>query len=169
MQSAVDYLAASQREDGSWVPLWFGSQWTPDLSNPAYGTAQTLLVLRDMAPGRLPKLDVLIRGGVQWLLDARNRDGGWGAVGGVTSSIEETSLALSALAGLELYDIEEGALRWLEKATAGYSQFPAAPIGLYFASLWYSEELYPLIFAVRALSRVAAATMRAEVGAHSSC
>jgi len=157
MQSAVDYLAASRREDGSWVPLWFGSQLTPDLSNPAYGTAQTLLALRDMAPGRLPKLDILIQGGVQWLLDARNSDGGWGAARGVTSSIEETSLVLSALAGLELYDIEEGALRWLERATAGYRQFPSAPIGLYFASLWYSEDLYPLIFAVQALSRVAAA------------
>jgi squalene-hopene/tetraprenyl-beta-curcumene cyclase len=28
---------------------------------------------------------------------------------------------------------------------------PPAPIGLYFARLWYSETLYPLIFAVEGL------------------
>jgi len=29
-----------------------------------------------------------------------------------------------------------------------------APIGLYFAHLWYSEELYPLIWTLDALGRV---------------
>jgi squalene-hopene/tetraprenyl-beta-curcumene cyclase len=31
---------------------------------------------------------------------------------------------------------------------------PASPIGLYFARLWYFEELYPLIFALCALSKI---------------
>ena len=31
-----------------------------------------------------------------------------------------------------------------------------APIGLYFARLWYYEELYPLVFALRGLSGVRA-------------
>jgi squalene-hopene/tetraprenyl-beta-curcumene cyclase len=30
-------------------------------------------------------------------------------------------------------------------------RFPAAPIGLYFARLWYSEALYPLLFTVSSL------------------
>ena len=30
----------------------------------------------------------------------------------------------------------------------------ASPIGLYFAKLWYYEDLYPLIFAVSALQKV---------------
>ena len=30
----------------------------------------------------------------------------------------------------------------------------AAPIGLYFAKLWYYERLYPLIFTVAALGKV---------------
>jgi squalene-hopene/tetraprenyl-beta-curcumene cyclase len=38
-------------------------------------------------------------------------------------------------------------------ATAGGSQFPAAPIGLYFAKLWYFEDLYPLSFTVAACER----------------
>jgi hypothetical protein len=29
---------------------------------------------------------------------------------------------------------------------------PAAPIGLYFSSLWYHERLYPYIFATEALT-----------------
>ena len=44
---------------------------------------------------------------------------------------------------------------WLSDATSNGSDFPAAPIGLYFASLWYSERLYPLIFTVAALERAA--------------
>ena len=31
--------------------------------------------------------------------------------------------------------------------------FPAAPIGLYFAQLWYDEKLYPMLFTVTALER----------------
>ena len=42
-------------------------------------------------------------------------------------------------------------LDWLRAATADGSHFPAAPIGLYFARLWYSEALYPLIFTVAAI------------------
>ncbi len=30
----------------------------------------------------------------------------------------------------------------------------ASPLGLYFARLWYYEELYPLIFALEGLARV---------------
>jgi squalene-hopene/tetraprenyl-beta-curcumene cyclase len=29
----------------------------------------------------------------------------------------------------------------------------SSPIGLYFASLWYDERLYPLLFAIPALCR----------------
>jgi squalene-hopene/tetraprenyl-beta-curcumene cyclase len=40
---------------------------------------------------------------------------------------------------------------WLIEATERGRRFPAAPIGLYFAKLWYSERLYPLIFTASAL------------------
>jgi squalene-hopene/tetraprenyl-beta-curcumene cyclase len=44
-------------------------------------------------------------------------------------------------------------LAWLvEQVESGGLGF-AAPIGFYFAKLWYSEKLYPLIFAVGALGR----------------
>ncbi|MBL4559647.1 MAG: hypothetical protein JKX79_01545, partial [Labilibaculum sp.] len=34
------------------------------------------------------------------------------------------------------------------------SDIKAAPIGLYFASLWYFEDMYPLVFASSALKEV---------------
>ena len=43
---------------------------------------------------------------------------------------------------------------WLIEATGNGTEFPAAPIGFYFAKLWYFERLYPLVFTVWALERV---------------
>jgi squalene-hopene/tetraprenyl-beta-curcumene cyclase len=36
-------------------------------------------------------------------------------------------------------------------ATEQGTRFPAAPIGLYFARLWYHERLYPVVWALGAL------------------
>ena len=41
---------------------------------------------------------------------------------------------------------------WLTAATAGDGA--AAPLGLYFARLWYYEELYPIVFALAGLAAV---------------
>jgi squalene-hopene/tetraprenyl-beta-curcumene cyclase len=101
----------------------------------------------------------MIRRAVDWLVAAQNPDGGWGGDVGIASSIEETALALhacavhSALAGKAV--IRRGS-RFLARSTALGSQTPPCPIGFYFASLWYFEELYPLIFATGALRRVTA-------------
>ena len=46
-------------------------------------------------------------------------------------------------------------LEWLITHTDGGKVFPAAPIGLYFAKLWYDEALYPLAFTVTAFERSA--------------
>lgn len=43
---------------------------------------------------------------------------------------------------------------WLVERTQGGKCFPPAPIGLYFAKLWYHERLYPVIFTVAALRRL---------------
>ncbi len=110
---------------------------------------------------------MLERAGI-WLLDNRNSDGGWGAVRGVTSSIEETGLAVQALAALRPAGdpaIENG-LRWLEDRIAVAGAFSPAPIGLYFASLWYWEELYPIIFALGAFS--AAGRIAVNTGSNKS-
>jgi squalene-hopene/tetraprenyl-beta-curcumene cyclase len=118
---------------------------------------------------------------VGWLVRAASADGGWGGDGS-QSGIEETALATGALAGTLLADVAqredpgnlhlsgglpfgvssneiEGAVHrgaaWLLRATNMGAETPPSPIGLYFASLWYYEELYPLIFTVWALGRCA--------------
>ena len=45
---------------------------------------------------------------------------------------------------------------YLARATRGGTALAPAPIGFYFASLWYFERLYPVIFTVGALGHVRA-------------
>jgi squalene-hopene/tetraprenyl-beta-curcumene cyclase len=45
-------------------------------------------------------------------------------------------------------------VRWLIEQTKEGTIVTPSPIGLYFAKLWYFEELYPLIFTVSALQKV---------------
>lgn len=151
--AAIDYLARTQGAEGAWVPLWFGNQDAPEDENPTYGTARVLPALH--ATGIQPTLGDR---GRSWLLQIQNPDGGWGGAAGVASSIEETSLAATALMSAPVRTTEqveavERALSWLVSRTDGGTSFPAAPIGFYFAKLWYFEELYPLIFATGALSQ----------------
>jgi squalene-hopene/tetraprenyl-beta-curcumene cyclase len=108
------------------------------------------------------------------LLFCQNDDGSWG--GGIksASSIEETALSLEALSHLvgcapwpEWTDEEHSRPRavsaiqrgvtWLLDATRDGAHFPAAPIGLYFARLWYHEKMYPVIWTLAALQVASAA------------
>ncbi len=169
----VAYLADSQREDGAWVPLWFGNQSAPGEENPTYGTARVLLALNRLSPdGDLPVEDMRGRG-VAWLMDAQNPDGGWGGAGEVDSTIEETALAVQALAdALEVVSAPGGAMKtslevaiskgvgWLVSETRGGRDFKPSPIGLYFSKLWYYERQYPVIFTVAALGRAASTAYR---------
>jgi len=147
------YLSRRQRQDGSWIPLWFGNQWAPNGENPTYGTAQVLVALQALAAQGVPGLASLVEKGLTWLADAQKPDGGWGGAPGAPSSVEETGLALSALTvtGAGREDGVRRGLAWLTERAVG--SVAPAPIGLYFARLWYSEELYPLIFAATALER----------------
>ena len=146
---AIRYLERTQREDGAWIPLWFGNQAAPKEENPLYGTTRVLL-----AGDMLPR-DVRDRA-MSWLLRAQHQGGGFGGAPGVPPCIEETALAIEALsteARAREPQIQK-ALAWLADATDNGTRFPASPIGLYFAKLWYSERLYPIIFTVSALERV---------------
>jgi len=104
--------------------------------------------------------------GVGWLITAQNADGGWGGAPGVVSSVEETALAIEVLATAHSSSVEgspaalaRGANWLIERVETGAWREPA-PIGFYFAKLWYYEKLYPLIFTVGALGRVAALMQR---------
>ena len=75
----------------------------------------------------------------------------------LTSSIEETALAVEALLATasepEFQPAIEKGLTWLIDRVERGEHRNAAPIGFYFAKLWYYEKLYPLAFTVSALGR----------------
>jgi squalene-hopene/tetraprenyl-beta-curcumene cyclase len=148
-ERGLAYLARAQRQDGSWLPLWFGNQHAPDDINPTYGTARVLAAYRDL--GLLESEPA--KRGLAWLLRNQNDDGGWGGCTGTPSSVEESALAVEALLGSGEEQSAHRGLAWLiERVEAGGLAEPS-PIGFYFAKLWYFEKLYPIIFTVAALGR----------------
>lgn len=190
IRKGLDYLERAQRQDGCWVPLWFGNQSTPNQENPVYGTAKVLTGVRQLPSEFTSAYAPMLERAVRWLLSAQNSDGGWGGDKSarraspsrqVASSIEETGLAVDALAESFLRQAQDTALNpnsgasgadevslssepiqsavrrgasWLIEHTGKGTSVTACPIGLYFARLWYFEDLYPVIFAVSALQKV---------------
>jgi squalene-hopene/tetraprenyl-beta-curcumene cyclase len=77
-------------------------------------------------------------------------------VRGTPSTIEETALSVEALAGTEHVGVVERGAAWLVARVESGEWRQPAPIGFYFAKLWYYEKLYPLIWTVGALGKVAA-------------
>jgi squalene-hopene/tetraprenyl-beta-curcumene cyclase len=81
-------------------------------------------------------------------------------------SIEETALALETLAALyqdglppelhkaQFQEVLSRGVRWISSRTKEGTEFPASPIGFYFAKLWYYEKLYPVCYSIAALERV---------------
>jgi len=172
IKKALGYLRKTQQASGTWLPLWFGNQFESQQQNPVYGTAKVLISLSRFikSDGNAP--ESMVTKAVKWLLEVQNQDGGWGPNKSIISSIEETSLAVDALMcfinQLAMYpefnckstfDIEQiqfaisKGTAWLIKKIDN-NAIAAAPIGFYFARLWYYEELYPVVFALSAMKRI---------------
>ena len=167
------YLHHLQQENGSWLPLWFGNQDSPEELNSVYGTSKVLMMLSEL--GYTDSL--FARKAATWLTTVQHASGGWGAVAGKSEksepdehytttedldpclplcSVEETALATTALLAMgESYNTYRKAAKlgesWLIDAIQNGKHKEPAPIGLYFAKLWYYEKLYPIVFAVEAL------------------
>ena len=156
MEHAMVFLSRQQRADGSWLPLWFGNEDAPDDENPLYGTAKVVMALRELRDRHITLPDGTLARGLAWLAGRQDETGGWSGAAGAPASVEETALAVEALAGSEhVQSVERGAA-WLAARVEDGTWREPAPIGFYFAKLWYYERLYPQIWTVGALGRVAA-------------
>jgi squalene-hopene/tetraprenyl-beta-curcumene cyclase len=143
IRHGLRYLEKQQRPDGTWLPLWFGNQSNPHRENPVYGTVRVLEALTELDEAEFPRVGKMKARGFQ----------GLEKIPAEGLSVEETALR----AGLRGQGID----RLLEMTSQG-TVFSASPIGLYFASLWYSEKLYPQIFTLEALKRADRLTKRRE-------
>jgi squalene-hopene/tetraprenyl-beta-curcumene cyclase len=164
---AIRYLEKHQLPDGSWLPLWFGNEHEEDDINPGYGTPRVLTAMAECGQGDA----FMLRRGLEWLLRAQKDNGGWG--GGTDASeasIEETAVAIDALMSFHtaggrgrevkidpqrLANAVYRGVAWLTDRTREGTDFYAAPIGFYFAKLWYYERTYPIVWTVAALEKAA--------------
>jgi squalene-hopene/tetraprenyl-beta-curcumene cyclase len=177
IERAMKYLESQQREDGSFIPLWFGNRHQAENENPVLGTCQVL--------GALSELNCLDSNTAQraagWLLASQHTSGGWGPPRAPVDyseneresnlrswrdndtmaqfcSVEETAAAVTAL--LPLVAATPGferavsrGLKWLTNAVEQDRHRQPAIIGFYFPRIWYYDRSYPLVFAAGALSR----------------
>jgi squalene-hopene/tetraprenyl-beta-curcumene cyclase len=146
----LKFLKRSQQPDGSWLPLWFGNQHQPDDINPFYGTAKVLLALAETQRHDLS----CTQRGIDFLVKNQNANGSWG------NSVEETAVVVESLASAAVCRLPSAVceayhrgLNWLLEAVESDKYLESSPIGLYFAKLWYYEDLYPIIFTASALRR----------------
>lgn len=155
---ALIYLRKHQSGEGFWLPLWFGNQSTPDHINPVYGTARVVAYLNETLQTRLGEeyehiLKLMIDDGCKFLISVQNADGSWGGGAKVLGSIEETALSITAISRHGFLEESRKGLDWLAQKTKS-EELVASPIGLYFASLWYDEEMYPLTAYLECLASI---------------
>jgi len=144
------YLKKVQRAVGSFVPLWFGCEQAEDELNATYGTTHVLFACEQGGSYS----EGMRERALTWLRSIQNSDGGFGGCMGARSTAEETGLALRTLAtlgGRADHKNCERAARWLFEQQRADGSWDPAPIGFYFAVLWYYEELYPLCYALGGL------------------
>lgn len=153
---ALGYLQKEQREDGTWVPLWFGNQDAVEQENPVWGTSRVVLALRELRDNGLAFPPEMLLKGKAALVAMQQEDGGWagGFERGIPSSVEETGLAVEALAGSAHTGATDRGVRWLLERVENGSWMRPAPVGFYFAKLWYYERLYPQLSTVSGLGKV---------------
>lgn len=152
VHAGLDYLRRTQRPDGGWVPLWFGNEHCVEEENVTYGTARVLMALRAVRGAGFVLERGLLEGGEACLVGLQRAEGGWGGGIGAPASVEETGLAVEALAGSAYSGAVERGVEWLiARVEAGGEWTRPSPIGFYFAKLWYFEALYPVVQTVAAL------------------
>ncbi|MCC7474787.1 MAG: hypothetical protein IT425_05290 [Pirellulales bacterium] len=178
---AVAYFESCQRDDGSFVPRWFGNAHQPDGANLVLGTAQVLAAFGELDQAG----SSLAQRAATWLTASQHISGGWGPPRlpvdysddfsddvserkrrswrendrlARHSSIEETAAAVVALLPYmgRLESAERAVQRgvaWLATAIEEDRHRTPATLGFTFGQIWYHERLYPLVTALAALAK----------------
>jgi squalene-hopene/tetraprenyl-beta-curcumene cyclase len=175
------YLHNVQRDDGAFLPLWFGDQEAESKEAPVYGSAVVLEHLgfglqtpgfrkkvsdfrlqegmsNDTPNARNPKSEARSLGPdlqktVAFLLAAQHATGGWGSCNSERDYVTVTARCVTALQPYpEAQTAVERAKDFLQPFAEHPETIPPEPIGLYFAHLWYSEELYGPVFLMNAFN-----------------
>ena len=111
LRMATDALLAELGAEGN---------WRGELSSSALSTATAVTALAAVDRARHAGL---IAGGLRWLAEHRNADGGWGDTTKSKSNISTTALGWAAfgaaLADDEFSAVVEGAAAWLARASGG--------------------------------------------------
>lgn len=133
-----------------WTPLWFGDQDAADEKAPVYGTATAIDYLMST---QHPVATRLAQSQIGFILRCQNEDGGWGGNKDVKSKVTYTCRALAALSHFpnQNEDARERGWNYLYQRFRAGTLYDREPIGLYFSRLWYSEELYNVLFLLNAL------------------
>lgn len=148
LSRALRYFAKSQAPDGSFSSLWFRDR--------THGTAKVLEAYADIGRPR----DPVAARARRWLLDSQRSDGGWPGKaeepppdGGTA---EETAWALYSLlrAGQPADDEQiTRAVRWLADHQNVDGTWKPSAVGLYYPTMYYSDDLIAHCYALRALGR----------------
>jgi squalene-hopene/tetraprenyl-beta-curcumene cyclase len=156
IQRGIVFLQKQQRADGTWTPLWFGNQHAENEENVTWGTARVVLALRELYNRGFALPPEILQRGEAVLVDLQKSDGGWSGGFGhlLPSSIEETGVALEALAGSSHTRAIERGVQWMVQRVEDGTWTHSSPVGFYFAKLWYYERLYPQLATVAALGSV---------------
>jgi squalene-hopene/tetraprenyl-beta-curcumene cyclase len=176
----VAWLVANQNEDGGWGSGVWTKVWNAEcgMRNSGQTKRTTQHGVESLGESVLSTKYSVLSTATNLNNEIQNQNP---QIPNLKSSIEETALAVEALlAALPLNPgyplgartlnplsaaIDRG-LAWLiDRVEAGQHRQPA-PIGFYFAKLWYYEKLYPLIFAVVALGRACRQFARTEPSPH---
>jgi len=142
------YLQSVQRDDGAFIPLWFGDQAAESKEAPVYGSA---VVLKHLQGVDDPDVQEMLQKTMAFLLNTQHPTGGWGNCECAQDYVTVTARCVAALQPYpEAKSAIERARNFLRPYTRNPESIPPEPIGLYFAHLWYSEELYGPIFLLSA-------------------
>jgi squalene-hopene/tetraprenyl-beta-curcumene cyclase len=170
------FLELAQRDDGRFVPQWFGNEHQLEQENHVIGTSEVLLAAIEV--GRVDSN--VVHRAARWLASAQHTSGGWGPprapldysgtdkdgfkawraneAMAKNCSVEETALAVEALLPLAdtspaIAKAASAGLNWLVNAVEQDAHRSPSVIGFYPSGIWYHERLYPLVFSAGAFSR----------------